>query len=145
MKKFLAEFKAFALKGNVMDLAVGVLIGGAFSGLVSSLTQNIISPFIGLFGGANFDAYHLEINGAIIGYGSFITAVINFLIMAFIVFLLVKGMHKLETLSLPGTPKPGENPPTPTTKTCPYCCSEIALGATRCPHCTSHLPEETTL
>ena len=86
MKKFLQEFKAFALRGNVLDLAVGVLIGGAFSSLVTSLTQNILSPIIGLLGGANFDDYVLRINGATIQYGAFITAVINFLIMAFLVF-----------------------------------------------------------
>lgn len=98
MKKFLQEFKAFALRGNVLDLAVGVLIGGAFSSLVTSLTQNILSPIIGLLGGANFDDYVLRINGATIQYGAFITAVINFLIMAFLVFLIVKGTHKLESL-----------------------------------------------
>ena len=137
MKKFLQEFKAFALRGNVLDLAVGVLIGGAFSGLVTSLTQNIISPIIGLFGGANFDAYILNINGATIQYGAFITAVINFLIMAFIVFLIVKGIHKLESLG-----RRKETPAAPTTKTCPYCRSQIDIQATRCPHCTSELADD---
>lgn len=110
MKKFLQEFKAFALRGNVLDLAVGVLIGGAFSSLVTSLTQNILSPIIGLLGGANFDDYVLRINGATIQYGAFITAVINFLIMAFLVFLIVKGIHKLESLGTAKRPRPRPRP-----------------------------------
>lgn len=138
MKKFAKEFKEFALRGNVMDLAVGVLIGGAFSGLVTSLTTNIISPVLGLFGGANFDAYKVEINGAAIQYGAFITAVINFLIMAFIVFLLVKGMRTLEGLGR--RPQTAEEP-VATTKRCPFCCSDISIEAVRCPHCTSQLNE----
>ena len=137
MKKFLQEFKAFALRGNVLDLAVGVLIGGAFSGLVTSLTQNIISPIIGLFGGANFNDYVLRINGATIQYGAFITAVINFLIMAFIVFLIVKGIHKIESFG-----RRKEAPPAPVTKTCPFCRSQIDIQATRCPHCTSLLESD---
>ena len=137
MKKFFAEFKKFALRGNVMDLAVGVLIGGAFSGLVGSLTENIISPIIGLFGGANFDAYHLTVNGATIQYGAFITAIINFLIMAFVVFLLVKGMRAIE-----GFGKKEEVPAVPSTKKCPFCCTDIATAATRCPHCTSQLENQ---
>ena len=134
MKKFLQEFKAFALRGNVLDLAVGVLIGGAFSSLVTSLTQNILSPIIGLLGGANFDDYVLRINGATIQYGAFITAVINFLIMAFLVFLIVKGIHKLESLG-----RRKETPAAPATKTCPFCRTQIDIQATRCPHCTSQL------
>lgn len=136
MKKFLGEFKAFALRGNVMDLAVGVLIGGAFSGLVTALTDNIISPIIGLFGSANFDEYILAVGGVQIKYGAFITAVINFIIMALIVFMLVKGIRRLESI---GAPK--EAPADPVTKTCPYCCTEIDIKASRCPHCTSQLTE----
>lgn len=117
-----------------MDLAVGVLIGGAFSGLVGALTTNIISPILGLFGGANFDDYYWTINGATIKYGAFITAVINFVIMAFIVFLMVKGMRKLENLG-----KREQAPKAPTTKECPYCLSAVNIKATRCPHCTSEL------
>lgn len=138
MKKFLSEFKAFALRGNVMDLAVGVLIGGAFSGIVASLTENIISPIIGLFGGANFDQYMLTLGDVQIKYGAFITAVINFIIMAFIVFLLVKGMRKLGEIK---TPKKA-SPQAPTTKICTYCRTEIDIKATRCPHCTSQLEEK---
>lgn len=136
MKKFLAEFKGFALRGNVMDLAVGVLIGGAFSGLVTALTDNIISPIIGLFGSANFDEYILAIGGVQIKYGAFITAVINFIIMALIVFMLVKGIRKLESISVPK-----ETVANPATKTCPYCFTEIDIKAPRCPHCTSQLGE----
>ena len=134
MKKFLNEFKEFALRGNVLDLAIGVLIGGAFQGLVTSLTENIISPLIGLLGGADFSAWTLDFLGISVKYGSFITAVINFLIMAFIVFIIVKGINKLTSL---GHKK--DAPAAPTTKVCPYCKSEIAIEATRCPHCTSEL------
>lgn len=136
MRKFLGEFKDFALRGNVMDLAIGVLIGGAFSGLVTSLTENILSPIIGLFGGSNFDQYMLEIGQVQIKYGAFITAVINFVIMAFIVFLLVKGIKRLESV---GAKK--EIPAEQTTKACPYCCTDIDIKASRCPHCTSQLTE----
>lgn len=135
MKKFIGEFKAFALRGNVMDLAIGVLIGGAFSGIVNALTENIISPFLGMFGGANFDAYMITIGEATIKYGAFLTAVINFFIMAFIVFLLVKAIHSLEHIGHK------ELSAEPTTKPCAYCKSEIAIDATRCPHCTSQLEE----
>lgn len=137
MKNFLQEFKAFALRGNVMDLAVGVLIGGAFQSIVSSLTENIISPILGLFGGVDFSQYALVLGDVSIRYGAFITAVINFVIMALMVFVLVKAMNKLASLG-----KKPETPVTPTTKLCPYCRTEIALDATRCPHCTSELTDE---
>lgn len=136
MKKFLNEFKQFALKGNVLDLAIGVIIGGAFQGLVSALTDDIISPLIGLIGGLDFSQWHLSIGGVEILYGSFITAIINFIIMAFVIFLFVKGINKLTSIGH----KP-EAPAVPTTKVCPYCKSEIAIEATRCPHCTSELTE----
>ncbi|MCL1905917.1 MAG: large conductance mechanosensitive channel protein MscL, partial [Clostridiales bacterium] len=99
MKKFMQEFKDFIFRGNVMNLAVGVIIGGAFGAVVSSLTENIISPVIGLFTGQNFDGLELQILGASLKYGAFITSVINFVIMAFVVFLLVKAMNQLTTLS----------------------------------------------
>lgn len=99
MKKMIDEFKEFISKGNVMDLAVGVLIGGAFSGLVSSLTNNIITPIIGLFGKADFSRLSFNINAGFIHlnlkYGAFLTDVINFIIMAFIIFLIVKFMNKI--------------------------------------------------
>ncbi len=136
MKKFISEFKTFIMRGNVMDLAVGVIIGGAFSAIVTSLTDDIISPILGIFGGVNFDQFVLEVNGASIAYGKFITAIINFLIMAFIIFLLVKGINKLMSLG-----KKKEEP-APTTKKCPYCLSEIDIKATKCPHCTSDVPLE---
>lgn len=134
IKKFLAEFKTFALKGNVMDLAVGVIIGGAFSGLVTSLTDNIISPIIGLLTGQNFDGLQLSFLGITLKYGAFITSVVNFFIMAMVVFLLLKLMNKLMSLGR----KPAVEA-APTTKKCPYCLSEIDIAATRCPHCTSEV------
>lgn len=136
MKKFLQEFKEFALKGNVMNLAVGVIIGASFQGVVTSLTENILSPIIGLFSGQNFDGLYVEILGTTLRYGAFITSVVNFLIMAFVVFMLVKGMNRLLAFSS----KP-EAPAEPTTKECPYCISSIPLQASRCPHCTSSLQE----
>ena len=98
MKKFLQEFKSFAMKGNVLDLAVGVIIGAAFQAVVASLTKNILAPIIGLFAKQNFDALHWEVLGTTIGYGAFITSLINFIIMAFVVFLLVKAMNRLASI-----------------------------------------------
>lgn len=135
MKKFLQEFKEFALRGNVMDLAVGVIIGAAFGSIVSSLTDNIISPIIGLFTRQNFDSLQIEIFDVTIKYGAFITAVINFIITAFVIFLLVKLMNKLASFA-PGAKKAEE---APTTKQCPYCCTDIPIAATRCPNCTAEL------
>lgn len=134
MKKFFNEFKEFAMKGNVMDLAVGVIIGGAFQAIVKSLVGDIISPIIGIFASTDFSNLVFEINGAEIKYGSFITAVINFIIMAFIIFLLVKGLNELSKIG-----KKAEKPEEPTTKICKFCQSSISIKATRCPHCTSQL------
>ena len=137
---FFKEFKAFALKGNVMSMAVGVLIGGAFSGLVTSLTNNIITPILNCFGkmdGEGAANLAVTINGQTLQFGMFIADVINFIIMAFIVFLLVKGMNKLADLGR----KEEKEEEAVTTKTCPYCRSEIAIEATRCPHCTSELEQ----
>ena len=136
MKNFFAEFKKFIMRGNVIDLAVGVIIGAAFQAIVTSLTTDIISPILGIFGGMNFDQLSFEINGAVIGYGKFLTAVINFLIMAFVIFLLVKLINKIMSIGK----KPVEEKVT--TKKCPYCCSEIDIKATKCPHCTSDVPVE---
>ncbi len=132
MKKFIEEFKAFALKGNVMDMAVGVIIGGAFSGIVTSLTDNFINPILNvLTGGATYTVTDIA------GFASsFISAVVNFIIMAFILFCLLKGINKLMGLTKKEEPKAE-----PTTKVCPYCQSEISIKATRCPHCTSILEE----
>ncbi len=133
MKKFIEEFKAFALRGNVMDMAVGVLIGAAFSGIVTSLTDNFINPIISLITGAA--TYTLQ-DAAQFG-SNFVSAVLNFFITALILFFLLKAVNKLMGLGH----KP-EAPAAPTTKVCPYCSSEIPIGAVRCPHCTSHLEEE---
>lgn len=135
MNKFFEEFKKFISKGNVMDMAVGIIIGGAFTSIVSSLVNDIINPLLGLFGGMNFDQLAWNITGDVtLYYGKFITAVVNFLIMAFIVFILVKVMNTAMSKF-----QKEEAPKAPTKKTCPYCRSEIAIDATRCPHCTSKL------
>ena len=139
MKKFIEEFKAFALRGNVMDMAIGVIIGGAFSTLVTSLTDNLISPILGILGKVNFDAMMWDVFGdgkLVFKYGAFITAVINFLIMAFVLFCLLKAVNKLTALG-----KKPEAPAEPTTKTCPFCCSEIPIKAVKCAHCGSDQPK----
>jgi len=136
MKKFLQEFKNFALRGNVMDLAVGVIIGGAFQAIVSSLTGDVISPLIGLFAKTDFTDMVLTIRGVDIRYGAFLTAVINFMIMAFVIFLFLKMINKVSSI------RKVEEVKTPTTKKCMYCCTDIAIAATKCPHCTSILTEQ---
>lgn len=137
MKKFLNEFKEFIMRGNVLDLAVAVLVGAAFQSIVTSLTDNIISPVIGLFTRMNFDQLSVQIpyTDVIIKYGAFITSVINFLIMALIIFLIVKVINKIMAFGR----KKEEQTQEETTKECPYCKSEISIDATRCPHCTSKL------
>lgn len=155
--KFFKEFKTFALKGNVIDLAVGVIIGGAFGAIVTSLINDVIMPFVGLiFGGANFtDKFCIlgalpegvteaqvtslevakELGVNTFNYGAFITAVINFIIMALIIFLMVKAINKATSLKK-------KEEAAPTTKKCPFCCTEIDIKACRCPNCTSELPKE---
>lgn len=135
MKKFFNEFKAFALQGNVMNLAVGIIIGAAFQEIVTSLTNNILSPLIGLLTRQNFDSLQIEVLGTTLQYGAFITAIINFLIMAFVVFILIRGMNKLFFRSEETTDE------IPTEKSCPFCFTKIHVDATRCPACTSHLDE----
>ena len=147
MKKFIQEFKEFALKGNMMDLAIGMIIGSAFTGIVNSLVNDIINPILGIFTGKiDFSNLFLTLDGshyetlaaaekagaAVFKYGSFISNVINFIIMALVVFCIVKFLNKLRR------PEPGK-PAAPTTKKCPYCMSEISIKATRCPNCTSSL------
>jgi large conductance mechanosensitive channel len=140
MKKFLQEFKEFISKGNVMDMAVGIIIGSAFTAIVTSLVEDIISPILGVFGGLNFDQLSIALTGdAVLNYGKFITAILNFLIMALIVFSMIK---MLNAASAKMTKKKEEEPAAPTTKVCPYCKSEIPVDAVRCPHCTSVLEEE---
>ena len=136
-KNILNDFKNFISKGNVMDMAVGIIIGGAFTGIVSSLVDDIINPILGLFGGMNFDQLTWNITGDVtLYYGKFITAVINFLIMALIVFMIVRIMNS----AMSHMHK--EDPPAPaSTKICPFCKSEIAVDATRCPHCTSQIDD----
>ncbi|MDO5155100.1 MAG: large conductance mechanosensitive channel protein MscL [Eubacteriales bacterium] len=134
MKKFLEEFKTFALKGNVMDMAIGVIIGGAFSGIVTSLTDNVINPIIACIGGTDVQGKIHLIGDNYIDYGAFISSIINFIIMAFIIFSMLKAINKLMAVG-----KKPEETAAPTTKVCPFCKSEIALDATRCPHCTSEL------
>ena len=140
MKKLLSEFKEFALKGNMLDLAVGVLIGGAFSGLVTSLTDNIIQPILNCFASPDADGASklvIKVWRLNMPIGQFISDVINFVIMAFVIFMIVKGINKLRSIGK----KPQEEA-APTTKICPFCKSEISVEAVKCPHCTSDLPEE---
>ncbi len=135
MKSFMKEFREFINRGNVLDMAVGIIIGGAFTTIVTSLSNDIISPILGLFGGLDFSQYTLKFGDVAIKYGSFITAVINFLIMALIVFCIVKAMNKATSK----LKKEEEVQEAASTKVCPYCKSEINIDATRCPHCTSQL------
>ncbi len=138
MKKFFAEFKEFALRGNMVDLAVGVIIGAAFQAVVKSLVDDVISPAIGIFAKTDFSQLAWAVPGTqvIIGYGAFITALINFIIMAFVVFMLVKILNRIAR----GHKK--QAAPAPTTKTCPYCFTDIPVQATRCPHCTAELADK---
>jgi len=133
MKKFMDEFKEFALRGNVMSLAVGMIIGLAFQEVVSSLTDNILSPIIGLLVGQNFDFLQLHILGVTLYYGAFLTSVLNFVVMALVVFLIVRSMNKLLDES-----KSEETPEEPK-RTCPFCMVEVHLEAKRCAGCTSEL------
>ena len=141
MKKLFSEFKVFISKGNVIDLAVGVIIGAAFKSIIDSLVNDIISPLIGLLADTNFSDLVLPVGGVNIGYGSFITAVLNFLLMAIVLFLLIKaiGMTRSFGGKLMRHTAEEEAPAVPTEKTCPFCKSTISYEATRCPHCTSEL------
>lgn len=142
MKVFIKEFKEFINRGNVVDMAVGVIIGAAFKDIVTSLVEDIINPIIGIFGGMNFDQYKLTLFGeATLNYGEFLTAVINFLIMALVIFAMVKVMNGAASKFAKEEEKVEEEK-APTTKVCPYCMSEIAIEASRCPHCTSVLEEK---
>lgn len=143
--KFFEEFKKFILRGNVMDMAVGVIVGGAFTAIVTSLNADILTPILGLFGGTDFSYLYVTLgsgeNAPVLHYGNFITAIINFLITALVIFILLKVINRI-TERLSAMTGNEEEAPVPTTKKCPYCCSEIDIKATRCPHCTSILEEK---
>ena len=150
----LKEFKEFAFKGNVVDMAVGVIIGAAFKGIIDSLVNDIIMPVISLVtGGVDFTNWFIALDGntyetlalaqeagaATLNYGTFLTVVLNFLLMAFVVFLFVKALNSIKNkMHKPEEPVKEE----PKTKVCPYCKTEIAIDAVRCPHCTSELEAE---
>jgi large conductance mechanosensitive channel len=137
MKSVVKEFKEFIMRGNVIDLAVGVIIGGAFQAIVNSLVDDIINPLLSIFlKDIDFSNLTLNVLNAKIGYGSLINAIITFLINGFVIFLIIKAINKASSLTKPNVE---EAPAEPTTKVCPYCHSEIHIDATRCPHCTSEL------
>lgn len=152
----LKEFKEFALKGNIMDMAIGVVIGGAFQKIVNSLVNDIIMPAISvLTGKVDFSDMVFTVGNVSIKYGNFITTIVDFLIIAFSIFLVVKYLNKLNKLKELGDlaasklDKKGkfakhkeQNQEEPKTKICPYCLTEIKYHATRCPNCTSELVEK---
>ena len=134
MNKFLEEFKEFALKGNVMDMAVGVVIGTAFKAVVDSLVNNIINPIIGCFSVGGINGLSFKLGKAQLYYGAFLMEIINFIVIAFVLFSILKAFNKVSSFG-----KAPEPEAAPTTKTCPYCKSEIHVDATKCPHCASEL------
>ena len=136
MNKFLEEFKEFALKGNVMDMAIGVVIGGAFKSVGDSLVNNIINPIIGCFSVGGLNGLSFKLGKAQLYYGAFIMEIINFLVIAFVLFTIIKAFNKVSDFR-----KAPEEAPAATTKVCPYCKSEIHVDATKCPHCASDLSE----
>ena len=127
----LKDFRNFAMRGSVVDLAVGVIIGAAFGKIVSSLVGDILMPLLGLLlGGIDFSGQSLQIGDAVVAWGSFIQSIIDFVIIAFIIFLMVRGISRLQKAPAPADP---------TTKECPHCFTTISIKATRCPNCTSQL------
>lgn len=155
----LKEFKEFATKGNIMDMAIGVIIGGAFQKIVTSLVNDIIMPAIAIFTGkVDFSELVLTIGSSSIKYGSFITTIVDFLIIAFSIFIAIRTFNKLNDKTKENLEKIAKNSKhskknkkkeaseeekveEPTTKVCPFCFSEINYKATKCPHCTSDLEE----
>ena len=139
MNKFFTEFKEFVSRGNVMDMAVGVIIGGAFTGIVTSLTDNIINPLITFLTGGGTEISGLVVPGTKIDFGAFISSVINFLIVALIVFILVRSVNRLSeaTAKLTHAQEQEEEAAAPV---CPHCLEEVKAGATRCPHCGGEIP-----
>ena len=153
MKKFLSEFKAFALKGNVVDMAVGVIIGGAFGAIVNSLIDDIIMPLLGLIIKADFTNWGIvlgdnpenlapgaaaEAGLTVFYYGKFISAIVYFILIALAIFIVIRALRKAEEKAK----KKEEPAPEKKPRLCPYCKQEVADDATRCPHCTSELPKE---
>ena len=144
-KGFIGEFKEFILRGNVMDMAVGVIVGGAFTAIVTSLNEDILTPILGIFGGTDFSELKVTLgsgeNAPTLLYGNFITAVINFLITALVIFCIIKGLNRAteRAAALVKKNKEEAEAAAPTEKECPYCFSKIDIKATRCPHCTSEL------
>lgn len=152
----LKEFKEFALKGNIMDMAIGVIIGGAFQKIVTSLVNDIIMPAVAIFTGkVDFSDLVVTVGNSSIKYGAFITTIVDFLIIAFSIFIAIRSITKLNNRTkenmekmasknkfFKNKKKKEEPVPEPTTKICPYCLSEINIKASRCPHCTSELTEE---
>ena len=127
----LKEFREFAMRGNVMDLAIAVIIGGAFGKIITSLVNDVLMPLIGVaLGGLNFSDLAFTVRGAVVKWGAFVQSIVDFIIVAFVIFMLVRTMNRLKK------PAPA---PAPTTKECPYCFSMIPIKATRCPNCTSQL------
>ena len=130
----LKEFKTFIKRGNVLDLAVAVIIAGAFGKIITSLVNDIIMPIVGLLlGGVNFDELTTTIGSVVINWGAFLQATVDFIIVAFIVFLIVKAANNMKKAPAPAAPAE------PTTKECPHCFSTISIKATRCPNCTTEL------
>jgi large conductance mechanosensitive channel len=128
----LREFREFAIRGNVMDLAVGVIIGGAFGKIVASLVNDVLMPLIGLIlGGINFSEKAFTVGAAIVKWGAFVQSIIDFTIIAFVIFMLVRTINNMK--------KKEPAPAAPITKECPHCFSTISIKATRCPNCTSQL------
>ncbi len=158
MKKFFSEFKAFALKGNVVDMAVGVIIGGAFGAIVTSLINDIIMPLLGLIIKADFSSWFIplgevpegtamtaealaEAGVSVFHYGKFISAIVYFILIALAIFIVVRALRKAEEKAKEAKKKEEEAPaPEKKPRLCPYCRQEVADDATRCPHCTSELP-----
>lgn len=130
----LKEFKEFVMRGNVLDLAVAVIIGGAFGKIISSLVNDILMPIIGLvLGGVNFSELAFSFGEAVVKWGAFVQAIVDFIIIAFVIFMIVKSANAAKKKEAPASPAE------PTTKDCPYCFTNIAIKATRCPNCTSEL------
>lgn len=136
--KLFKEFKEFISKGSVLDMAIGVIIGGAFTSIINSLVNDIFMPLLGLLtGGMNFSSLVIRLGDGeadVLSYGAFIAAVINFLLIALVLFFTIKAINKMRSLH-----KKEEESPAPPARLCPYCKSEIDPDATRCPHCTSEL------